>query len=66
MDQELLINTTLFEGMTLPEIQEALGCLSSYQKNFHKGEVIFASGSVISAMGLILEGSVIVECNDVD
>lgn len=64
MDQELLINTTLFEGMTLPEIQEALGCLSSYQKSFQKGEVIFASGSVVTVMGLIIEGSVIVECND--
>ena len=64
MDSLLLINTMLFKGMNEEEITQALSFLQAKEQIFKKGTGIFHAGMVTDRMGLILEGSVTIENND--
>ena len=64
MDMQQLKKTMLFRGMTDPEIAEALQALEAHEKCYEKGETLLTAGSVTERMGLVLEGSVTIECND--
>ena len=50
--------------MTEDEIHTAMEKLSSVEKSCHKGSRILHAGSVTDCMGLVLEGSVTIENND--
>ena len=54
----------LFQNMSDEDITEALKCLNSYKRSYQKNEIIYHAGSSTTFMGLILNGSVIVERND--
>ena len=65
MDMAQIQNTMIFRGMTEEEISSALSCLQAEEKHYEKGQVLLHAGSVTEKMGLVLEGSVTVESNDV-
>lgn len=54
----------LFQGMRDAEIQSALSFTSAREKNYSKGTGILFAGDTADAMGLVLEGSVTIESND--
>lgn len=64
MDFSLLSNAKLFQGISTPDIQKVLHCLSSHIKSYKKGEKVFSIGDEIQEIGLILSGSVFIENND--
>ena len=65
MDTQQLQKTTLFQGMTEVEITEAMQVLEAHEKRYEKGEILLTAGSVTERMGLVLEGSVTIESNDI-
>ena len=65
MDVSKIKNTILFRGMSEKEISDALEGLRAVTKNYKKGATILHAGSVTKRMGLVLEGSVTIENNDV-
>jgi len=65
MDTAFLGKTTIFKGMNENEIKEALSALRAAEKGYKKGSVIMHAGSVTDHMGLVLEGSVTIESNDI-
>lgn len=65
MDIALLGKTMIFKGMEESEIKEAMSALRATEKSFKKGTAIMRAGSVTDRMGLILEGSVTIESNDI-
>lgn len=64
MEIKTLMGFRLFLGMTEEEIKEMLAFLQAKEVRYQKGEVIFHAGQTTSQMGLVLEGSVTVESND--
>jgi len=65
MDTAFLGKTTIFKGMNENEIKESLSALRAAEKGYKKGSVIMHAGSVTDHMGLVLEGSVTIESNDI-
>lgn len=65
MDIKSLQQTMIFQGMSEEEIRQALDGLNATEKNFKKGAFILHAGTVTDDMGLVLEGSVTIESNDV-
>lgn len=65
MDVSKIKNTILFRGMSEMEISDALEGLRAVTKKYKKGATILHAGSVTKRMGLVLEGSVTIENNDV-
>jgi len=64
MDKNLLKATVIFRGLNDDELDSALLTLKSSEKEFIKDEVILYAGSTTNMMGLVLEGSVRIESND--
>ncbi len=65
MDVNRIRNTVIFKGMSEAEIADALAGLNAMTKKYKKGLAILHAGSVTNRMGLVLEGSVTIENNDV-
>lgn len=64
MDYNFLAGTLLFHQIRPDEIPAMLDCLGADTKQYEKKEVIFHAGDVISAMGMVLFGSVSIENDD--
>ena len=65
MDTDRIRNTVIFHGMSEKEIADALEGLNAVTKKYKKGTTILHAGSVTKHMGLVLEGGVTIENNDV-
>jgi CRP-like cAMP-binding protein len=65
MDNRILRNTVLFRDMSEDEICTCLKELKGNEKTYKKGTVILHAGEETDRMGLVLEGSVTIESNDV-
>ncbi len=65
MQIDVIRQITLFRGMDDAEISEALSALAAKEKTFEKDETVLYAGNVSERMGLVLEGSVTIESNDV-
>ncbi len=65
MDIQQLQKTILFRDMTEAEITEAVQVLEAYEKRYEKGETLLTAGSITERLGLVLEGSVRIESNDI-
>ena len=65
MDTRQLQKSMLFRGMTETEISNVLQVLEAREKNFQKSETLLIAGTITERMGLVLEGSVTIESNDV-
>lgn len=56
----LLKRTALFNGIDEVEIEAMLGCLGAKAEDFNKGEYLLRVGDSPEALGLLLDGSVLV------
>lgn len=65
MDITQIQTTVLFRGMSTAETKDALNALSAREKSYRKGDVLLLAGDTTDEMGLVLEGSVTVESNDI-
>ena len=65
MQIDVIRQITLFRGMDDGEITAALSALAAKEKTYEKDEMILYAGNVSERMGLVLEGSVTIESNDV-
>ena len=64
MEIQELTKTVLFHGTEPEEIRAMLTCLKAEQKKFAKGQMIYRIGDVVSSLGIVLCGSVMVEADD--
>ena len=64
MNASLLQNSMLFRHMSEDETAAALAFLCAEEKTFRKGAYIFHAGTLTDRMGLVLEGSVTIENDD--
>ncbi len=65
MQMDVIQQVALFRGMDEAELAAALSALSAKEKTYEKDETILYAGNVSEHMGLVLEGSVTIESNDV-
>lgn len=61
---QILKMSKLFLGINENEIEDMLSCLSAEKRSYRKGEYIFRTGEHISAVALLLEGSVHIQRED--
>ena len=64
MNSEILQRSMLFQGLSEKEISAALNFLQAEEKKYRKGTIILHAGTLTDRMGLVLEGSVTIENND--
>lgn len=64
MNTSFLEKTHLFQGTSAKEIESMLTCLQATQKTFAKNEIIYHAGNSVSALGIVLSGSVFIENDD--
>lgn len=65
MEEFPLSKTILFRGTSPEEIKAMEGCLESRRKSYEKGEMIYRMGDVVTELGLVLSGSVLIENDDI-
>lgn len=65
MDHLFLSQTLLFRGISPEELRQLLPCLRAERRQYSRGSLIFRTGDPVSAMGLVLSGSVSIEHDDV-
>ena len=59
-----LIRTPLFRGVEEGAVKEILACLGAERRQFAKDQVICRAGDTVTALGLVLVGSVSIENDD--
>ena len=64
VNSDILHRSLLFRGLTPEEISAALAFLHAEEKRYTKGTGILHAGTLTDRMGLVLEGSVTIENND--
>ena len=60
-----LHKSPIFKGMNDQSISNAHDALNATEKRYRKGSVIMRAGSTTDRMGIVLEGSVTIESNDI-
>ena len=65
MDITMLEKCRLFQGMTAKELASCLDSLDAMEKKYRKDDLILHAGERTSSIGMMLEGSVTIESNDV-
>ncbi len=64
VDAVQLSKTALFRGAAPREVEEMLACLGGRRRSFAKGETIYRTGERVTALGLVLTGSVLIQSSD--
>lgn len=64
-DYAILKQVSLFQGIEEAGIEDILGCLGSNLKSYKKNQAIILTGSEISSLGIVLNGSVQVVREDI-
>ena len=64
MDYLFLTKTGLFRGADEAGIEAMLTCLDAATKTFQKGEIIFHAGDTVVSVGMVLNGGVNIENDD--
>lgn len=64
VDAVQLSKTALFRGAAPREVEEMLACLGGRRRSFAKGETIYHTGERVTALGLVLTGSVLIQSSD--
>ncbi len=59
-----LAGTALFRGMTEDETRAVTECLGAEKREYKRDELICRAGDTVSSMGIVLEGSAIIENDD--
>ena len=65
IDHTFLSSTVLFHGIDSSEMELCLKTLNSYEKKYKKGEFILHAGNSTNEMGIVYEGSLSIESNDI-
>ena len=65
MDFYKLSKTVLFQGATPEETEQMLSCLKAGKRKYKKEEMIYRVGEVVSCVGVVLSGSVLIENDDI-
>ena len=65
MNIKFLKTTMIFREMDEDEVADSLKFLRANEQNFKKGATILHAGDVTDKMGLVMEGSVTIESDDV-
>lgn len=65
MDKANIKNSIIFKGMNETEVAAAMTALVAVEHSFMKDEIILHAGDTTNVIGLVLEGSVRIESNDV-
>ena len=65
MNNTIIRKTMLFRDMSEDEIHTCLNALKGHEKTYKKDTVILHAGEETDKMGLVLDGSVTIESNDV-
>ena len=60
-----LTETPLFRGITAQELEDMLACLGTDVRSYEKGEIIYRTGDVVTSLGVVLSGSVLIENDDI-
>lgn len=58
-------NISLFCGISCDEVTSLMNCLGATTRQYKKGNVIFAEGEITENLGVVLEGHVLIQHNDV-
>lgn len=64
MDLTFLTHTPLFRDMDAQDISSMLGCLRAREQTYAKGQIIYHAGDHVTAMGMVLNGSVRIQRDD--
>ncbi len=64
MNIAFLKTTMIFRGMNENEVADSLKFLQANERNFKKGATILHAGDVTDKMGLVMEGCVTIESDD--
>ena len=64
MDYQFLSRTALFRGIQPEEIKTMLSCLTAERKSYEKGEMIYRAGDAAASLGVVLDGKVLIEHDD--
>ncbi len=64
VDNDMLKENIIFNGMTPDEINQALSELCAIEKAYEKNSFILRAGDITDSLGLVLSGSVTIESND--
>ena len=59
-----LSETPLFRGTSPQELEEMLACLGTEVRRYEKGELVLRAGDVVTSLGMVLSGSVLIETDD--
>ena len=65
MDIHLLAGTRLFQGIREHEIEAMLTCLSAEERTYGKDAYIYRAGDVTGRLGVVMEGAVNINKDDV-
>lgn len=64
MQRHVLSHCVLFDGIQAEQAQAMLHCLGAEQRSFEKSARIFHAGDTVSELGLVLSGSILIQCDD--
>ena len=64
MECYALSRTPLFLGAQPEEVAAMLSCLGAERRRYAKGDRIYRTGDVVTALGIVLSGGVLIENND--
>ncbi len=56
-----LTKTIIFRGLTAQEVEKVLQCLQTERRRFSKGQRIYRVGDIVPSMGIVIQGSVLIE-----
>nr|MDA3780845.1 Crp/Fnr family transcriptional regulator [Bacteroidales bacterium] len=62
--KEILVNSSLFKGLNLREIEDLLSQITYKNKKYKKNEIIVFSGSELFGINILIRGSVRGEMTD--
>lgn len=62
---KIFYNSVIFKDMSTDEIEKCLSALHAAGKTYKKDEMILMAGDATERFGLVLEGSVTIESNDI-
>lgn len=65
MNYQFLSRTALFCGIQPEEMKTMLSCLTAETQTYEKGEMIYRAGDAAASLGVVLEGKVLIEHDDI-
>ena len=65
MNYQFLSRTALFCGIQPEEMKTMLSCLTAEAQTYEKGEMIYRAGDAAASLGVVLEGKVLIEHDDI-